>query len=62
MKLTRAERDQLVDTLRRAKAEGSFDSALVREIAGSVGVSERYLYSLNARRRAGLQAGAVAAD
>lgn len=46
MKLTRAERDQLVQTLRSAKAEGSFDSALVSAIAGSAGVSERYLYSL----------------
>lgn len=46
MKLTRAEREQLVDTLRMAKADGSFNAALVRDIAQSAGVSERYLYSL----------------
>jgi len=46
MKLTRAERVQLVDTLRRAQADGSFSSALVRDVAESAGVSDRYLYSL----------------
>jgi hypothetical protein len=46
MKLTREERGQLTQTLRTAKANGWFDSALVRDMAASVGVSERYLYSL----------------
>jgi putative transposase len=46
MKLTRAERDQLAVTLRRAQADGSFNSALVRDIAAGVGVTERYVYSL----------------
>ena len=45
MKLTREERGQLTQTLRTAKANGSFDSALVRDVAASAGVSERYLYS-----------------
>jgi hypothetical protein len=46
MKLTREERGQLTQTLRTAKANRSFDSALVRDMAGSAGVSERCLYSL----------------
>ncbi|MDQ3677465.1 MAG: DDE-type integrase/transposase/recombinase [Actinomycetota bacterium] len=46
MKLTRAEREQLAQTLRCAQAEESFDAALVRDIAAGAGVSERYVYSL----------------
>lgn len=46
MKLTRAERDQLAVTLRRAQADGSFNASLVRDIAGSAGVTERHVYSL----------------
>ena len=46
MKLTRGERGQLTQTLRTAKANGSFDAAYVRDMAVSAGVSERYLYSL----------------
>ena len=46
MKLARTEREQLVGTLRRARSEGSFNAALVGDIAAGTGVSERYVYSL----------------
>ena len=46
VKLARAEREQLVGTLRRARCEGSFNAALVQDIAAGAGVSERYVYSL----------------
>jgi len=46
VKLTRAERAQLVATLRGAKADGSFNQALVRETAAGAGVCEGYVYRL----------------
>ena len=45
VKLARAEREQLVGTLRHAMAEESFNAALIQDIAAGAGVSERYVYS-----------------